>query len=274
MSHTFVALEQLIAAHHARVPPRTGSLIVTVFGAVALPSAEPIRLSDLQDWLSALGIEAGLVRTALSRLVADGTLLRDRDGKAALYRLSATATRDFEQAADVIFGRRLPHPTGFLHLALIEEGAERAKVRAALARQGFVALAANLMLKPEWTAHAPDLPPGCLLVRAEASVDLASRAATLWPLAQLHEGYGAVSRHATALSHEIDHLSADKAFLARLLLVHEFRRIVLRDPFLPPSLLPADWAGRAARSDFDRAIAALDARMQGRLPQRDCLLQK
>ena len=36
-------------------------------------------------------------------------------------------------------------------------------------------------------------------------------------------------------------------FLARLLLIHEYRKLLLRDPQLPDELLPADWEGKAAR---------------------------
>ena len=34
---------------------------------------------------------------------------------------------------------------------------------------------------------------------------------------------------------------------ARVLLIHHYRRVVLRDPLLPAALLPRDWPGRAAR---------------------------
>jgi hypothetical protein len=37
------------------------------------------------------------------------------------------------------------------------------------------------------------------------------------------------------------------AFTARILLIHHYRRVVLRDPLLPAPLLPRDWPGRAAR---------------------------
>ena len=37
------------------------------------------------------------------------------------------------------------------------------------------------------------------------------------------------------------------AFVARVLLIHHYRRVVLRDPLLPTALLPKDWPGRAAR---------------------------
>ncbi|KMO14783.1 PaaX family transcriptional regulator C-terminal domain-containing protein, partial [Methylobacterium platani] len=38
------------------------------------------------------------------------------------------------------------------------------------------------------------------------------------------------------------------ALVLRILLIHEYRRAVLKDPLLPADLLPRDWAGAAARS--------------------------
>jgi phenylacetic acid degradation operon negative regulatory protein len=44
-----------------------------------------------------------------------------------------------------------------------------------------------------------------------------------------------------------ERLSDSDAFTARILLIHHYRRVVLRDPLLPTVLLPDDWPGRAAR---------------------------
>jgi phenylacetic acid degradation operon negative regulatory protein len=41
-------------------------------------------------------------------------------------------------------------------------------------------------------------------------------------------------------------LESQTSFVARTLLIHEFRRILLTDPDLPDSLLPGDWPGHAA----------------------------
>jgi phenylacetic acid degradation operon negative regulatory protein len=40
-------------------------------------------------------------------------------------------------------------------------------------------------------------------------------------------------------------------------LVHDFRRLLLRDPMLPPSLLPARWLGSKARALFKSLYALL-----------------
>ena len=45
-----------------------------------------------------------------------------------------------------------------------------------------------------------------------------------------------------------ERLSEADAFTARILLIHHYRRVVLRDPLLPTALLPSDWPGRAARA--------------------------
>jgi len=228
------ALSALIAAHHGRVPPRTGSLIVSVFGALVLPAGEALRLSDLQEWLAALEI------------------LRERDGKAALYRLSARALKDFEAAGDLIFGRLLPRPTGYLDLLVIEDTGRRATLRAELATLGFVPLASNLMIRPAWSGRAAPEIGGCLALSLHANAALALRARELWPLEHLASGYRALIAHAEAV--QAGTFTPAEARLVRLMLVHEFRRIVLRDPFLPEAVLPKDWPGSPARLAFDAAL--------------------
>ena len=47
--------------------------------------------------------------------------------------------------------------------------------------------------------------------------------------------------------------------LVRTLLIHEYRKIHLQDPQLPPALLPADWIGAAAYELCRRLYAQLFA---------------
>lgn len=248
------ALESLASAFLARNPPRIWSLLVTVFGVEALPAGAAIRLADLQDWLSDIGIEAGLVRTALSRLVANGTLLREREGKAALYRLSAAAESAFHEAGQRIFGHEQPLPTGRLDLAWIEEQSRRHEIRAGLEAQGFAALAPNLMVRPQHRGRHLLPIAGVTVFPAEVPVGFSAKAGTLWPIAELAAGYRETIRAAGLLGETVAAFSPREAFLARILLVHEFRRVVLRDPVLPADMLPPDWPGAAARLAFDVAM--------------------
>ncbi|VFS42037.1 PaaX family transcriptional regulator [Enterobacter cancerogenus] len=42
-------------------------------------------------------------------------------------------------------------------------------------------------------------------------------------------------------------LTPERCFQIQLLLIHFYRRVVLKDPLLPEELLPAHWAGQNAR---------------------------
>ena len=54
-------------------------------------------------------------------------------------------------------------------------------------------------------------------------------------------------------------LSAEAAFVIRTLLIHEYRKIHLQDPLLPPALLPSDWVGAAAYDLSKRLYSAVFA---------------
>ncbi|MCX7258471.1 MAG: phenylacetic acid degradation operon negative regulatory protein PaaX, partial [Polaromonas sp.] len=70
--------------------------------------------------------------------------------------------------------------------------------------------------------------------------------------AQLAEAYGIfISTYAPILQELClgpqDGVDDESAFLLRILLIHDYRRLLLRDPELPEVLLPPDWAGQQAR---------------------------
>ena len=44
-----------------------------------------------------------------------------------------------------------------------------------------------------------------------------------------------------------EELTPERCFQIQLLLIHFYRRVVLKDPLLPEELLPAHWAGQSAR---------------------------
>ena len=55
-----------------------------------------------------MGIEAGAVRTAFSRLTNDGWVVREKVGRSSFFRLSSTGLAPFEAATDRIYA---PLPT-------------------------------------------------------------------------------------------------------------------------------------------------------------------
>lgn len=246
---------QEILRHLNSAPSRTWSLVITIFGDAVMPRGGAIGLAALTALLRAMGVADGAVRTAMSRLSADGWLDRTRLGRNSFYQLAAKGETVFAAAATRIYG---PPPAGLPRLRLVL--AETAEARAALQQAGFGAAQAGVWLAPETVPVPPAAAEAILLLAEAESADARRLAALCWPLDELAESY----RHLIAAFTPLEEwlaaghaLAGVEALAARVLLVHEYRRVVLRHPPLPPALLPADWPGAAARALCGRLYAAL-----------------
>ena len=93
----------LLTSFERRRPLRAGSLIVTIYGDAIVPRGGSLWLGSLLDMLAGFGVEPGLVRTAVSRLVADGWFERTRIGKQSYYRLSPWGAAEFATATTRIY---------------------------------------------------------------------------------------------------------------------------------------------------------------------------
>jgi len=69
-----------------------------------------------------------------------------------------------------------------------------------------------------------------------------------WDLADLTRRYRQFVAQFAAVepAFEAEPVTPETAFLVRTLLIHEYRKIHLKDPMLPPALLPEEWVGGAA----------------------------
>src|SRR5574343_598753 len=105
--------------------------------------------------------------------------------------------------------------------------------------------------------------------------DLVRRAWDLQELAQAYAGF--VSTYLPILAElrrdravEVD---AEDAFLVRLLLIHDYRRLLLRDPELPDVLLPGDWPGQKApllcKDLYRRLLPAAEQHLEATLTLAD-----
>jgi phenylacetic acid degradation operon negative regulatory protein len=90
-------------------------------------------------------------------------------------------------------------------------------------------------------------------------------ARTVWRLDPLAQDYGRFITLLYPLAEQLQRdtsaasrsrLSDQDAFVARIVAIHEFRRLRLRDPLLPPALLPTDWTGAAAWRSMTELYAA------------------
>jgi phenylacetic acid degradation operon negative regulatory protein len=256
------AVSTLLDQFHARRPVRAWSLIITIYGDAIVPRGGRLWLGSLLDIMALFRIDSGHVRTAMSRLTSDGWLKREKAGRNSYYRLTRQAEGRFNAATQRIYFPHTPAFDGRLRVALIGPGCNRTKARPALLKAGFTALTPTT-----YVAVADPSPPlpaidGLFLVNADPADDMHALAAAAWKLDALATAYRAFVARFTPLERALNKTAkvpAADALVARVLLIHEFRRIVLRDPGLPAALLPPDWPGTAARQHAARLYRRLIA---------------
>jgi phenylacetic acid degradation operon negative regulatory protein len=270
----------LVDQFHRNPPVRAWSLIVTLYGDAIVPRGGSLWLGSLTEIMALFGIDAGHVRTAMSRLTAEGWLERVKVGRNSYYRLSRRGQGSFMEATRRIYFAHEPEFGGKLRVALLSPSVgDRARLRKRLEEAGFVALSPAAFVAWATPQAIPNM-QGLFIVDAEASDEAVALVDAAWKLAPIAQSYRAFIDRFTPLEAALgasEILSEADALVARTLLIHEFRRIVLRDPGLPAALLPADWPGNAARAltariyrqIVGRAEAYLDShasRQSGPLP--------
>jgi len=249
-----------ILQHLRSEPSRTWSIVITVFGDAVVPRGGSLWLGTLLDICAGMEIGSGVVRTAMSRLAADGWLQRSRLGRNSFYSLADKGRASFAAATERIYGEPPSDWDGRFHLVLSGGETDRDTARAALENSGFGGAAPGVWIAPIST---PVPPEAATLMRMEGATDLETGrklAGRAWPLAQTAEAYRRFLDAFAPLQSWIaarGALADLDALVARILLVHEYRRVVLRDPLLPPSLLPQGWPGTSARQLCSEIYKAL-----------------
>ena len=255
------ACRKLVENFSSRPTLRSGSLITTVFGDAIAPRGGNVWLGSLIAVMADFGISERLVRTSVFRLARDGWLQSEQVGRRSYYSLTAEGRVRFEQATHRIYAVPAGSWDGRWCLLLLSGLDTSAKdvARKELGWLGFAQLSANILAHP-----APDLADLDLAIErigvAKQLVVLEGQpirnesgmqtlAHNGWRLSEINERYEAFLRMFRPLMKAIRSaktIDEKQAFMVRTLLIQEYRKVLLRDPQLPPSLLPADWKGSAA----------------------------
>ena len=248
-----------------REPLRAPSLIITVWGDSIAPHGGAVMLGGLIDLLSPFGINERLVRTSVFRLAREGWLKARPIGRESLYRLTHDGARRFRQAYRRIYAPRDEawNESWEIVVAADPDRAKRRALRQELQWEGFGAFDSGVFARPTATASAVPRIAAALELENEITVfrarddpalggrTLASRVPDAWDLTALMKHYreflrrfgNVIDRFRMANKSTLD---PAHAFIVRTLLIHTYRRVLLRDPQLPAALLPLDWPGAAA----------------------------
>jgi len=257
------SIETLVRTFQQRRPLRTGSLIITLYGDAIVPRGGTAWLGSLASLLEPMGINERLVRTSVFRLTKESWLQGEKIGRRSYYSLSGPGRRRFEQAFKRVYHGQPPEWPGNWTLVLLSqiEDSARQHVKEELEWQGFGSLAPGVMAHPtlgrldaltllQELGAAED----AVILSEAASVPIAPRPLCLqvresWQLDELAAHYQRFLDQFRPLWTQLrddDQLDAQECFIARTLLIHEYRKVQLRDPLLPDTLLPTAWEGHNA----------------------------
>ncbi|MEI8145156.1 MAG: PaaX family transcriptional regulator C-terminal domain-containing protein [Alphaproteobacteria bacterium] len=239
---------EAVARFHANRPVRAASLVVTLFGDSVVPRGGVLSIRAIVDLLTGVGLEGGAIRTAMSRLVRDGLFERAAQRASPSYSLTARANEEFAAAFARVYDGKGRGDGDGLDLVILPPAVKRARGDAALVAAGFQVVVAGLYAAPEGVE--PPLIPGAFALKGQLGPETAYALGTaIWDMERTCEAYRRFSLACSPLAAALARSSPlpAQSFALRLLTVHAFRRIVVRDPGLPSCFWPADRPDRAAR---------------------------
>ena len=212
---------------------RVWSLLVSVFGDLAQSEGAEIDGPVLSMILGAMKVKPEAARVALHRLRKDGWILSRRTGRIRRHSLSPIARRDSLAASRRIYATPEGVPAGW-QVIVLEDQAQPT---------GFVRIADRVYL-----GAAALKPPEMALVLGGADVPAwLRRALTVEPLKKQYQALNKLLAETQSAIEAVDLIPLDRAVL-RCLIVHNWRRLILKHVDLPRDLYADDWLEHDCRA--------------------------
>lgn len=245
---------------------RANSIIITVYGDSIAPHGGTVWLGSFIRLVESLGLNQRMVRTSVFRLAKEKWLVSEQVGRRSFYSLTASGRRRFEHAYRRIYDEPQSQWEGGWQIALVTSGklspAQREALRKDLLWEGFGVIAPGVLAHPSDNSaalmeiiHDNDVDELVAVMHAHALGALSSRplqdlVRECWNLESIAGDYKRFVKRFDPVMRALmaaGETDPEQCFVVRTLLMHEFRRVLLRDPQLPPQLLPRSWPGETAR---------------------------
>lgn len=275
---------QLIAAiirnDDLRRPLRAKSLVATIFGDVIESFGGRIWLGDLIELVRLFGVNERLLRTSIFRLAEEGWVTKTRQGRRSIYAMSREGKEQTALVHELIYHNQPKAWNGIWNIVVTSTkevpSARLAQLQRRLSIMGFGTLSKNIYAHPD-TDHA-------LVSKVITELDLQDRVPVMQSQTVTHGSGGIyfepdrelvkqccpydevevlykffITAYGTLLKalKKNRSLSGDTCFRIRILLIHDYRRLLFKDPQLPAQLLPPDWSGTMARDLVARLYALI-----------------
>lgn len=253
----------LIAALRRRLQASNISnpaLVFTFFCDVVTQHGGEVWLGNVIRTLARLNINERGIRTAVFRLVKDGWLSSRKQGRRSYYRLSDTGQRYYQRAARRIYASDKPqwgNQWMLVFVTMVPED-KRDALHRGLSWLGYGRLATAVYALPGHDREPlaellADLDIEDNIVHMHAHADgtdsLKQLVLSRWNLDDLQQRYAEYIGWLAATCETLENHQRDDPqvlLLLRVLLIHEYRRILLADPELPAGMLPSGWKGESA----------------------------
>jgi phenylacetic acid degradation operon negative regulatory protein len=224
--------------------PRVWSLVISVFGDLAQEDGAQISGQFLRQLTHMIGIKPEAMRVALHRLRKEGWIESQRQGRNSVYFLTPKGYAQTVEATPRIYAAGPAAPQAWLAVFNPLQPPENAD------RPGAW-LSAHMLITPQ----VPDQSDAYVtrLTPETAIPDWMTDKLCSPALRQLAEEFAQVLEQVRGqLSTP---LTPMEVAVLRVLVVHGWRRIVLKAPILPDYVFPNEWAGARCRAQVTALLA-------------------
>ena len=254
------------------------SMVVTIFGDTVSQHGSWLWLSSLIKTLEPLGFNDRQVRTSVYRLVQSNWLQVNKVGRCSYYCFTDFAMAHYEKAARRIYAADQAdwNENWILVLPISVPEEKKEEFRKSLLWQGFNTLVSGLYAHPSCDASSLDEAihelglAGNVIILNGSIADLNSQSVIKslikdrWKLSALETSYRDFLNFYRPLCQQLsnkqdksEQLSTTDCFLLRAILIHDYRRILLRDPDFPQAMLTQGWVGYEAHDLVKRMYKTL-----------------
>ena len=246
----------------SQVRPKAGSLAVTIFGDCISLYGGNVWLGSLVSAMERFNLNSRQIRTAVFRLVQNGWLESERFGRRSIYGLSTLGIQDYGRATSQIYRSKFkPWDGQWTILACNKEGfSNYGDFRKQLYWLGFGELPGATFVHPNLDIVAFNQLVVKLRVadkvaiwdgQLTSSLEGSSVLLKAWDFTHLKVRFERfLSRFSILMSDmsEEEWSVPENSFVVRVLLIHEYRRILLQVADLPEAIFPKNWPGVPAMS--------------------------
>lgn len=230
-------IESLLSDYLTDKPPRVWSLLVTLFGDLAQETDTQLSNAFLITIFDRIGIKPDALRVALFRLRKENWIATTRIGRNSLHALTQWGRAECLRANPRIYGNPLPQKNAYLILANPANRLDRDMDSSF--HIGAHTYIANMPIIDKSEQNTQNILEIALLEGRPIPSWISDRLCPPELVSASIAFQARLARLKTMLHASADYSPLQIALL-RGLIVHDWRRIVLKLPALPAFLFPAD----------------------------------